>query len=246
MQGFNYLNATKAGQDDILSVTFKFVNQHLVPNGMSCGSKKICSNAQCVPSGCQDNCNNNGKCANGKCICDNGFEEPFCTAKKYTCPGDCNRHGFCVKDGVCECSEGFVPPTCTIQTIFPPTTVSPSTTVSKSTTASPPTTVSHTTTVSQPSTVRNPTTTPQVKTKSSSLTTEQRQSTKTEPAEDGFRNGVLITLTIVFVLLILGILVIGFIWSVKQRPRTNPRRRFPPRQPTNEPVPNAETEETKM
>lgn len=103
-----------------LTATYFSSSFHLNPEGLKCGTEKVCSNVKCIPVGCQENCNDQGRCVNGKCVCNSGFDGPFCSKP---CPSNCNRHGFCRKDGTCDCLEGFVPPNCT-----PPKTIITSTT----------------------------------------------------------------------------------------------------------------------
>ncbi|XP_043355031.1 tenascin isoform X14 [Dermochelys coriacea] len=72
----------------------------------------------CSEPECLNNCNNKGRCVNGKCICDEGFTGEDCS--QLTCPNDCSDQGKCI-NGVClcfeeytgeDCSEELCPVTC--------------------------------------------------------------------------------------------------------------------------------------
>ncbi|XP_076614634.1 tenascin-like [Chaetodon auriga] len=58
-----------------------------------------CTEPEC-PSDCQDR----GRCVDGKCECFKGFTGDDCALE--VCPVDCGAHGQCL-DGVCVCSDGF-------------------------------------------------------------------------------------------------------------------------------------------
>nr|XP_023696504.1 tenascin-like [Paramormyrops kingsleyae] len=58
-----------------------------------------CSEAEC-PNDCQDQ----GRCIDGKCYCFVGFKGEDCSIEE--CPVDCGDNGQCV-DGACLCIEGF-------------------------------------------------------------------------------------------------------------------------------------------
>ncbi|XP_070845448.1 tenascin-like isoform X1 [Chaetodon trifascialis] len=58
-----------------------------------------CTEPEC-PSDCQDR----GRCVDGKCECFKGFTGDDCALE--VCPVDCGAHGRCL-DGVCVCSDGF-------------------------------------------------------------------------------------------------------------------------------------------
>lgn len=64
----------------------------------------ISSGVQCSGEQCPKNCNGQGKCEGGKCVCFQGFSGPDCSGK--TCPSNCNKKGKCVK-GKCVCQTGF-------------------------------------------------------------------------------------------------------------------------------------------
>lgn len=56
-----------------------------------------------------NDCNDRGKCVNGKCVCDSGFTGDDCS--ENSCPGNCNNRGRCV-DGQCVCNDGFTGADC--------------------------------------------------------------------------------------------------------------------------------------
>ncbi|XP_061112042.1 tenascin-R-like [Conger conger] len=53
---------------------------------------------------CPNDCSDQGRCDQGKCICFPGFSGPDCSST--TCPSNCNDRGTCVK-GQCVCEDGF-------------------------------------------------------------------------------------------------------------------------------------------
>ncbi|TFK08332.1 coiled-coil domain-containing protein 70 [Platysternon megacephalum] len=63
----------------------------------------------CSEPECLNNCNNKGRCVNGKCICDEGFTGEDCS--QLTCPNDCSDQGKCV-NGVCLCFEEYTGDDC--------------------------------------------------------------------------------------------------------------------------------------
>uniref|UniRef100_A0A4W6CVW6 Tenascin Ca n=1 Tax=Lates calcarifer TaxID=8187 RepID=A0A4W6CVW6_LATCA len=58
----------------------------------------------CTEPQCPGNCQDRGRCVDGKCECFKGFSGEDCTLE--FCPVDCGAHGQCV-GGVCVCSDGF-------------------------------------------------------------------------------------------------------------------------------------------
>ncbi|XP_056875259.1 tenascin isoform X6 [Takifugu flavidus] len=58
----------------------------------------------CTELDCPGNCQDQGRCVDGKCQCLKGFGGENCTAE--VCPVDCGAHGRCV-GAICVCSEGF-------------------------------------------------------------------------------------------------------------------------------------------
>ncbi|XP_069367977.1 tenascin-N isoform X2 [Paralichthys olivaceus] len=65
----------------------------------------------CSVSSCPDECNDNGRCVDGKCVCHQGYAGDDCS--QLTCPGDCNDKGQCV-DGKCVCFPHFSGEDCSI------------------------------------------------------------------------------------------------------------------------------------
>ncbi|XP_034559337.1 tenascin-N [Notolabrus celidotus] len=66
----------------------------------------------CSESSCPDECNDNGRCVDGKCVCHQGFTGDDCS--QPMCPDDCNDKGQCV-DGKCVCFPHFTGEDCSIQ-----------------------------------------------------------------------------------------------------------------------------------
>ncbi|XP_044189677.1 tenascin isoform X4 [Thunnus albacares] len=58
----------------------------------------------CTEPECPNNCQDRGRCVDGKCECFKGFSGEDCTLK--VCPVDCGEYGQCV-DGICVCSDGY-------------------------------------------------------------------------------------------------------------------------------------------
>ncbi|XP_036974159.1 tenascin isoform X5 [Acanthopagrus latus] len=58
----------------------------------------------CTEPECPNNCQNRGRCVDGKCVCFKGFTGEDCTLE--VCPVDCGAHGQCV-GSTCICSDGF-------------------------------------------------------------------------------------------------------------------------------------------
>uniref|UniRef100_A0A8C8DBM8 Tenascin C n=1 Tax=Oncorhynchus tshawytscha TaxID=74940 RepID=A0A8C8DBM8_ONCTS len=56
----------------------------------------------CTKSECPNNCQDQGRCVDGKCVCFEGFED----CSKLTCPSDCNDRGVCF-NGMCICNAGY-------------------------------------------------------------------------------------------------------------------------------------------
>ncbi|XP_015249510.1 PREDICTED: tenascin-like isoform X1 [Cyprinodon variegatus] len=59
---------------------------------------------------CPNECSDQGRCVDGKCVCFPGYTGPDCS--ESGCPGNCNDHGRCV-NGECVCDSGFSGPDCT-------------------------------------------------------------------------------------------------------------------------------------
>ncbi|EGV95256.1 Tenascin-X [Cricetulus griseus] len=77
---------------------------------------------------CPDDCNDQGRCVRGRCVCFPGYSGPSCgwpscpgdcqgrgrcvqDCGVRTCPADCNRRGRC-EDGRCLCDPGYTGPAC--------------------------------------------------------------------------------------------------------------------------------------
>ncbi|XP_027732128.1 tenascin-X isoform X3 [Vombatus ursinus] len=58
---------------------------------------------------CPDECNDQGRCVEGRCVCFSGYTGPSCSSS--ACPGDCRGRGRCVQ-GVCVCRAGFTGEDC--------------------------------------------------------------------------------------------------------------------------------------
>ncbi|XP_060225044.1 tenascin-X isoform X2 [Meriones unguiculatus] len=58
---------------------------------------------------CPDDCNDQGRCVRGRCVCFPGYSGPSCAWP--SCPGDCQGRGRCVQ-GACVCRAGFSGPDC--------------------------------------------------------------------------------------------------------------------------------------
>uniref|UniRef100_A0A4W5JW35 Tenascin N n=1 Tax=Hucho hucho TaxID=62062 RepID=A0A4W5JW35_9TELE len=63
----------------------------------------------CSISTCPDECNDHGRCVDGKCVCLAGYMGSDCS--QLMCPGDCNDKGYCV-DGKCVCFSHFTGEDC--------------------------------------------------------------------------------------------------------------------------------------
>ncbi|XP_041804738.1 tenascin-N isoform X2 [Chelmon rostratus] len=66
----------------------------------------------CSVSSCPDECNDNGRCVDGKCVCHQGYTGHDCS--QLMCPDNCNDKGHCV-DGKCVCFPHFTGEDCSIQ-----------------------------------------------------------------------------------------------------------------------------------
>ncbi|XP_029587640.1 tenascin isoform X2 [Salmo trutta] len=82
------------------------------PEGGCCTSQQS-KGAECSikPEGdeCPNECSDQGRCEDGKCVCFPGFSGPDCSLSD--CPGNCNDKGKCV-NGQCVCNPGFTGPDC--------------------------------------------------------------------------------------------------------------------------------------
>ncbi|XP_056149269.1 tenascin-N [Lampris incognitus] len=66
----------------------------------------------CSVSSCPDECNDNGRCVDGRCVCHQGYTGHDCS--QLMCPDNCNDKGHCV-DGKCVCFPHFTGEDCSIQ-----------------------------------------------------------------------------------------------------------------------------------
>ncbi|KAM9233249.1 tenascin-X [Dugong dugon] len=71
------------------------------------------SSSPSASESCPDDCNDQGRCVRGRCVCFPGYTGPSCGWP--SCPGDCQGHGRCVK-GVCVCRFGFSGDDCSQRT----------------------------------------------------------------------------------------------------------------------------------
>ncbi|XP_071355602.1 uncharacterized protein [Trachinotus anak] len=62
---------------------------------------------------CPNECSDQGRCVDGRCVCFPGFSGPDCS--ESSCPGNCNDSGRCVS-GQCVCDPGFTGPDCSQRT----------------------------------------------------------------------------------------------------------------------------------
>lgn len=54
---------------------------------------------------CEQNCNGNGDCLDGKCFCKDGWSGILCQIE--TCPSMCSGHGVCLSNRSCKCDLGY-------------------------------------------------------------------------------------------------------------------------------------------
>ncbi|XP_063074993.1 tenascin-N isoform X1 [Engraulis encrasicolus] len=66
----------------------------------------------CSLSTCPDDCNDNGRCVDGRCVCHVGYTGDDCS--QLLCPDNCNDKGHCV-DGKCVCFPHFTGEDCSVQ-----------------------------------------------------------------------------------------------------------------------------------
>ncbi|KAG7498371.1 tenascin-like isoform X4 [Solea senegalensis] len=87
-------------------VTKPYCNGHGNYSGDTCGC--VCEpgwrGPNCSEPNCPSNCQDRGRCVDGKCECFQGFSGENCTLDD--CPVNCGVHGRCV-GGLCSCSDGF-------------------------------------------------------------------------------------------------------------------------------------------
>ncbi|XP_078142492.1 tenascin-like isoform X2 [Centroberyx gerrardi] len=86
--------------------TKPYCNGHGNYSAESCGC--ICEpgwkGPNCTEPECPGDCQDQGRCVDGKCECFKGFAGEDCTLE--VCPVDCGENGRCV-GGYCVCSDGF-------------------------------------------------------------------------------------------------------------------------------------------
>ncbi|XP_036823266.1 tenascin isoform X2 [Oncorhynchus mykiss] len=63
----------------------------------------------CTESECPNNCQDQGRCVDGKCVCFEGFGRDDCSLK--VCKVDCGGNGQCI-GGVCVCAKGYTGEDC--------------------------------------------------------------------------------------------------------------------------------------
>nr|XP_055057748.1 tenascin-N [Misgurnus anguillicaudatus] len=81
------------------------------PDLCSCKCNPGWEGPDCSISSCPDECNDNGRCVDGRCVCHEGYTGHDCSL--LTCPGDCSDKGHCV-DGKCVCFSGFSGEDCSV------------------------------------------------------------------------------------------------------------------------------------
>ncbi|XP_035039701.1 tenascin isoform X4 [Hippoglossus stenolepis] len=86
--------------------TKPYCNGHGNYSADTCGC--VCEHGwkgpNCTEAECPGNCQDRGRCVDGKCECFKGFSGEDCTLE--LCPVDCGAYGLCV-EGICVCSDGF-------------------------------------------------------------------------------------------------------------------------------------------
>ncbi|XP_064210491.1 tenascin isoform X1 [Anguilla rostrata] len=60
--------------------------------------------SNCSEPECPEDCQDQGRCVDGKCVCFDGFGGEDCSTE--LCAVDCGEHGRCI-DGACVCAEGY-------------------------------------------------------------------------------------------------------------------------------------------
>ncbi|XP_029310120.1 tenascin-N isoform X2 [Cottoperca gobio] len=82
------------------------------PDTCSCFCNPGWEGPDCSVSSCPDECNDNGRCVDGKCVCHQGYTGEDCS--QLMCPDNCNDKGQCV-DGKCVCFPHFTGEDCSVQ-----------------------------------------------------------------------------------------------------------------------------------
>ncbi|KAG7480497.1 hypothetical protein MATL_G00056690 [Megalops atlanticus] len=70
----------------------------------SCVCEPGWKGANCSEPECPDDCQDQGRCVDGRCVCFEGFTGEDCGIE--LCPVDCGEHGQCI-DGACVCADGY-------------------------------------------------------------------------------------------------------------------------------------------
>eukprot|EP00939_MAST-03C_sp_MAST-3C-sp1_P000377 g377.t1 len=79
-------------------------------SGNDCGDAKLCGALDGLPpaNSDDDGCGSHGMCANGRCVCDEGWTGPQCLdSSVIPCPSNCSGNGVC-RQGRCWCDSPFV------------------------------------------------------------------------------------------------------------------------------------------
>ncbi|CAL8280167.1 unnamed protein product [Lota lota] len=82
------------------------------PDACSCLCDPGWQGPDCSTSTCPDDCNDNGRCVDGRCVCHQGYTGHDCS--QLGCPENCNDKGRCV-DGRCVCFPHFSGEHCDVQ-----------------------------------------------------------------------------------------------------------------------------------
>ncbi|XP_061597417.1 tenascin-X isoform X2 [Cololabis saira] len=83
------------------------------PEGSCCTSESKGAGCSIKTDECPNECSDQGRCENGKCVCFPGHSGPDCS--ESDCPDNCNDNGRCV-NGQCVCDPGFSGPDCSQKT----------------------------------------------------------------------------------------------------------------------------------
>uniref|UniRef100_A0A8C7V6G9 Tenascin N n=1 Tax=Oncorhynchus mykiss TaxID=8022 RepID=A0A8C7V6G9_ONCMY len=101
------------GKGDLTACSGHGTYQH---DTCSCQCNPGWEGPDCSVSTCPDECNDHGRCVDGKCVCLAGYMGSDCS--QLMCPGDCNDKGYCV-DGKCVCFSHFTGEDCSEQKCSP-------------------------------------------------------------------------------------------------------------------------------
>lgn len=78
--------------------------------GQTVVERKSCDVPACSDV-CAEECQNDGECRNGECVCPPGYSGQSC--QHQTCSPQCRNGGVCLSNNVCQCPDGTLPPYCT-------------------------------------------------------------------------------------------------------------------------------------